>query len=181
LVGREAPSVYVLMSGLPASGKSTVAAPLATALGWPLLSKDALKEALWDTLGPGDREWSARLGAAAQEQLLRLAQVAPAAVIDTFVHRAWRDRWRALPGVVAEVHCRCPAELVRARCAQRRRHPCHFDAEQLADRFDDWVRDDARPLALGGPVLEVDTSGAGPVDVATIAAIAAWVRENTPR
>src|SRR4051812_9503213 len=107
------------MSGLPGTGKSTVAAPLATALGWPLLSKDAIKETLWDTLGGGDRRWSARLGSAAQEILLRLARDTPHAVVDTFVHRDWAHRWLDVPQPIIEVHCSLRPEVARARCAGR--------------------------------------------------------------
>ena len=41
----------VVVSGLPVSGKSTVAAILNDALSLPLLDKDSILEALFDTLG----------------------------------------------------------------------------------------------------------------------------------
>ncbi len=55
------------MSGPPGAGKSALAVPLAAALGFPLLSKDVIKEALWDAMAPpaGDPAWSRRLGGAA--------------------------------------------------------------------------------------------------------------------
>ena len=53
----------VVVSGLPASGKSTVARTLAGALGLPLLDKDVFLEALFASDGIGDAAW--RRGGAA--------------------------------------------------------------------------------------------------------------------
>lgn len=41
----------ILLSGLPASGKSTVAKHLSEMFGFPILSKDRLKEILFDNIG----------------------------------------------------------------------------------------------------------------------------------
>jgi Transposase, Mutator family len=60
--------------------QDTLAKPLARQLGLPLLGKDTIKEALFDTLGTGDRAWSRRLGAASYTVLLALAGELPAAV-----------------------------------------------------------------------------------------------------
>ena len=45
-------SSIVVVSGAPGAGKSSLAEPLAIALGFPLLSKDQIKEVLYDALGP---------------------------------------------------------------------------------------------------------------------------------
>src|SRR6185295_8584245 len=73
MTGRQTVAMYVLVSGLPGSGKTTIAAPLATALDLPLLARDSIKESLWDALGAGDLAWSRRLGAASAETFWRLA------------------------------------------------------------------------------------------------------------
>ena len=41
----------LIIAGMPASGKTTVSQKFSTALGYPILEKDALKEELFDTVG----------------------------------------------------------------------------------------------------------------------------------
>jgi predicted kinase len=156
----------VLVTGPPASGKTTLARPLAHHLGLPLLGKDPIKEALFDTLGTGDRAWSRRLGAASYAVLLALAGELPAAVVDAnFYPDHGPELLRACQRPI-EVFCRCPAAEVERRFTRRApaRHPGHVD-HVLDGRVG--------PLGLGGPVLEVDTSG--PVD---ITAVASWVTQQ---
>lgn len=71
----------ILVTGIPAAGKSTMAAFLADALGLPVLSKDSIKELLFDDLGFRSREEKVRLGVAsmhvmyyAAEQLMKARQ-----------------------------------------------------------------------------------------------------------
>ena len=56
--------LVILVSGPPCVGKTTLATRLASQLGMPLLSKDSIKETMFDTLGWSDREWSKKLGVA---------------------------------------------------------------------------------------------------------------------
>jgi hypothetical protein len=162
-------AVYVLVSGLPGSGKSTLAQLLGPALDLPVLSKDGIKEALWDALGPGDAAWARQLGIAAAVALISLVRSSGGAVVDHFVHADHLSEWTALAGIV-EVRCACAPELARERYAGRVRHPCHFDRDHLRDSFDAWIEEDAsRPPV--GPRLDVDTGG--PVDLASIVG---WVR-----
>lgn len=135
----------------------------------PLLAKDAIKEALFDVLGTDDRAWSKRLGGASMEVLFALAADVPAAVLDAFWRRPLAlGRLAALDRPVVEVHCACPPEVALARYRRRARHPGHGGVGE--GEMAGWAAD-AGPLALGGPLLEVDTSG--PVDVPPVAA---WVR-----
>lgn len=64
----------ILVTGIPASGKSMLAERLSTNLGLPWFSKDRIKEALYDTIGFASREEKVKLGIAGTEVLYYLAE-----------------------------------------------------------------------------------------------------------
>jgi hypothetical protein len=57
---------FIVVSGLPASGKRTLAKQIAAAFGLPLYDKDDMLEALFDTMGPIDRALRQRLSRASE-------------------------------------------------------------------------------------------------------------------
>lgn len=65
----------IILSGLPASGKSTVARALQSSFPYPILEKDRIKECLFDTLGFQSHAEKRRLDAAAARILLQTAEV----------------------------------------------------------------------------------------------------------
>jgi AAA domain len=159
--------VRVIVTGVPGSGKTTLATALAARLEVAYLGKDTIKEALWDALGPGDFAWSTALGRASVVALRSIATATAGWVVDTPVPTEFAHEWSTLPGIV-EVHCTCPPALARERYTTRVRHECHFDADRVA-AYDAWIIDDAQRVPLG-PRLDVDTTD--PVDLDTIVA---WV------
>ena len=162
---------FVVVSGLAASGKTSVGEALARALDIPLISKDAIKEALFESVGYGDLTWSKSVSRAADAALVRLAQDLDAAVLDNFWYvETASDLLAPISGPMVEVFCRCDPLVALERFESRTRHPGHADAERDPESMHALFAARAHKLPLGtlGPVLEVDTER--PVDVDALAA-----------
>lgn len=163
-------TLFVVVSGPPASGKSTLAHGLAHALALPLVAKDTIKDALMSVLPVPDVEASSQLGRAAVAALLAVAAESPTgAVVESNFHRSTAvDDLARLPGTAVEIFCRCEqavaAERYRARAGTR--HPGHFDTLRTIEEL--WHGDVTEPVAGGWPVLDVDTTH--PVDLAPVVA-----------
>ena len=79
---------FVVVSGPPASGKSSLAPALAAELDLPLLAKDVIKDALVEVLDAPDLPRSRELGRAAVHVLLTVARTAGRGVLEG----VWYDR-----------------------------------------------------------------------------------------
>jgi predicted kinase len=165
----------VLISGPPASGKTTVARPLAEALGFALLTKDDIKESLFTSLNSpvNDLAVSRQIGSAAMNLLWALAPHCPQVVLEAnFRTRSpfEREQVAALlhrPGArLVEIHCRIPLAEAARRFAQRARDERHHPAHVLKEMSVDQIAEYSDPFALG-PVIDVDTLQ--PVDLLALA------------
>lgn len=177
---------FLVVSGLPASGKSSLGSALAQALAVPLLDKDALLEALFDQRGVGDTSWRRQLSQAADRGLQQQAAKLPAAVLvswwrhprstgDSGTPIAWLT---SLPALPVEIHCRCSPAIAAQRFVSRTRHPGHLDQRwSRADLFATFSEQALLgPLRIG-PLLEVNTEQAIDFD-ALLAALAAGPAAN---
>ena len=146
----------LLVSGPPGAGKSTLASSLGEALALNVVDKDVIKEALFEILGTGDRDWSRALSRASFRVMLDLAAGMDAAILVGNFSVDTAPELAKLDPPPIEIFCRCPNEELVRRIKSRRRHPGHLD-DATATEVARGVPS-AKPLDLGGPLLEVDTS-----------------------
>lgn len=171
------PIPILLVGGPPASGKSSLARRLAADLRLPLLSRDAFKERLFDTLGTGDRDWSKQLGAASYAIVWTALESNLAANIPTIVESTLRgqvptERIRALaadyPLIAHQLNCVVDGPTLLRRHDERNqspeRHPGHVVDQDDAELRAELARGRTDPLPLDGEVIEVDTTDFAALD-----------------
>jgi catechol 2,3-dioxygenase-like lactoylglutathione lyase family enzyme/predicted kinase len=167
----------LIVTGPPGTGKTTIGRRLAADLRVPYLSKDDLKEQLFDQLGWRDRAWSRRLGRACVALLWQLADHELAAGRSVLLEcnftpahatedvLALQARYALRP---VQINCYADGAVLYERFKQREqsgtRHPGHVGLDALDDIAGTLLRGHDEPLAIGGHTFEVDTTDFAQVD-----------------
>lgn len=160
--------ILILIGGPPASGKSSLAEPLAKAFGLPLFAKDAIKERLADCFGEEQHKHANPIGMAAALTLVDIAQellnAGQSVALESFFHKgkAEPELWpltRMADSVL--IHITAPDEVLLERYNDRRdsgdRHPVHEVGKRLED-LESYLKNGVTdPLDLDIPRLIVST------------------------
>jgi hypothetical protein len=157
---------YIVVSGIPAAGKSTVGAGLAAESGLPLFDKDAFLERLFESGRPKTRAERRSLSIQADRELENAVRGSAGAIVmswwrhpksaaDSGTPSSWLG---ALRGSVIEVHCESTPEAAAKRFFDRKRHPGHLDHSWSYDELLAQLTEAAQlgPLHVG-PVIKVNT------------------------
>jgi predicted kinase len=183
-------ALVIIVTGPPATGKTTIGTQIAEALHLPFLNKDGIKELLFDTLGWSDVEWSKRLGAASYAILYHLieAQLAAGAsfVVESNFHPAFdNERFadlRTKYGFVPfQVFCTADGDVLyerfQARSESGKRHPGHRD-EMRHGEFEEILRRGRHdPLEIGGETYELEMTD---LDDLNVDGVVAAIRSHLP-
>lgn len=169
----------VLVNGVPASGKSSLAKSLSQRTGWPVLSLDGIKNPFLEHIGGVDRDFNRTLGKASYQAIWSFIREAPAgstfivdawfgfqpkALLETYIKDAGVDR-------VAELWCKVPGAVAGERYATRLkdRLPGHPGAEYVGELI--VLADRAEPMGCGA-LMTVDQTKEPNMDD-----IAAWISD----
>jgi predicted kinase len=177
----------VVVCGPSGGGKSSLARPLAEQLGLLLLSKDEIKEILFDSLGWGDRERSRALSDAAYGLMFHLLEKELAAGRSAMLEANFRPEAAQRLARILEnspyraIQIRCTADRqvlmdrLTHRAEQKLRHPGHLDAALLPEAAK-LIENGF--VELPGPVLEVDSTDPEKVEPSLIAQRVAELMAN---
>jgi predicted kinase len=162
--------LLVVVTGRPASGKTTLAHALARAIRCPLLSRDEIKEGFINTLRDSqDPDVDTNLHVYTTffktiEFLLskHITLVAEAA----FQHQVWQPQLDKLQTIarICLIHCALDPQVAKSRCIQR--SAGDVDRGQYHDDFStpasqaaiERLIDNYEPPRIDAPMLTVDTS-----------------------
>lgn len=163
----------VIVCGLPATGKSSLAEGLRDELRWPLFAKDHFKELLYDAVKPGDEEATTTESTEKSQESIALLYAIAREVLRAGVsciieanfrpHLAKGDFAPLLAMAEGrQVHCSIPEDMVIERYRNRsmagERHPVHVSTGAEEKLEEGIEQGDGDPLPLDVPLLEVDST-----------------------
>lgn len=164
---------FVVVSGLPGSGKTTLARQLAPPLGLRLIDKDDILERLFESKGIGDAAWRRALSRESDAVLQNEAAASSGAVLTSM----WRVPGMAadsgtptpwlleLSKLVVHVRCVCSPDVAATRFMQRKRHLGHLDySATFADALESLRSQDRLGAPDIGQRVDVDTTGGNDID-----------------
>lgn len=173
----------IMVNGVPASGKSSVARGICEMTGWPILALDTVKNPFLELIDGVDRPFNRILGRASYKSIFSIIE--ESAPGSTFIVDAWfgfqpLEVLRShieMAGIteIAEIWCHAPPELIGERYGKRsaERLPGHPGIAYVPELIE--LARNAQPYRLG-PVLDVETTR--PVDIPEIVA---WVASRFDR
>lgn len=162
----------VLLNGPPCAGKTHLLEFIVSTFDLPAMSKDILKESLYESLGWSDREWSRKLSHAAMKILYEyasslLSQDLSCMLEANFMPEQAKQELATLRAKlnfdVLQIFVWAQPETLNKRFQERARlasrHPGHLD-QVLQHEFsvDSGSTPPLGPIQIDGPLLQLETT-----------------------
>lgn len=160
-------SICICISGLPASGKTTLARYLSENTGIAMLDKDDLLESLFDREGVGDAAWRQKLSrnadilfqqsAAEMDRVILVSHWRPCGLAVSFgTPCEWLETHFSQ---IIEIYCECSVAEATQRFIRRSRHQGHVDDARSQNETAEWLSEYGRHLPIGmGETITVDSN-----------------------
>lgn len=185
-------TLLLIISGPPCTGKTTLARKVAREFRLPLISRDDIKESLFDSLGVKDREWSKKLGIASYSILYQFIEIQLEAknsfIIETplkpeYDEERFLDLQKKYDFQVIQVMCKTDGEILFERFKKRsesgERHPGHVDDQNYDEFKEVLLKGEHRALNIGGKVFDIDTTDFKSIDYNSIFSAIKSATNNT--
>jgi predicted kinase len=164
--------LLVIVNGLPGTGKTTLARRLGEDAHLPVFSRDGIFETLHDGLGGANNDLPSQLGSASFALLYYIAGKLLAAgqplLIEGFFGRPelrsaeFLQLQSTYDFEPLQILCKADGQVLLERFLARvesvERHAGHSDLAWLEDNKERLLQGQLAPLALGGQVIEIDTT-----------------------
>ena len=174
-------TLLIVISGLSCTGKTTLGKKIAREFRLPFISRDGIKESLFDALGVNDREWSKKLGRASYHVLYQLIDLLLQAnktfIVESnfqpaFDDERFLDLQKKYDLAILQFMCKTDGEILFERFKKRsesgERHLGHVD-DQTHDEFKELLlKGELRALNIGGNVFDIDTTDFERIDYDSI-------------
>ncbi|MBT6254468.1 AAA family ATPase [Candidatus Uhrbacteria bacterium] len=154
----------IVISGAPATGKTTLSAELSALLNIACLNKDAIKERLYELMELSTLEDSRRVGLMAFKLFLHLIEIQLQRGVDLIIESpfavpgdnemlaAWQEQYGLR---LICIECTVDPKIRATRFETRPRHASHHDTDRM---LVDQPMDTSTLLSLPGEVIRVDTN-----------------------
>ena len=136
-----------------------------------MISKDGIKESLFDTLGAKDRDWSKKLGLATYKILYYFTEALLTAGKSAIVESNFKaesasavflDLQKKYDFTAIQIMCRTEGKVLMERFRKRvesgERHPGHVDQSNYDEIRDILLRGYHDPLDIPGKIIDIDTT-----------------------
>lgn len=170
--------MLILVTGLPCTGKTHLSRRLSQDLNLPLITKDEIKELLFDNLGYQNRDWSKKLGSTSFEILYwsmeKVLNANSSLIVDVDFNNPLLSNEKILklfetcPFYFMQINLITDGivlfERFKKRSLSGERHPGHVDHQNFSEFEDNLIKGRRSPLGIGNDNLEVDTSDFSLID-----------------
>lgn len=170
-------SFLIIVSGPSCTGKTTLAKKISAKFSIPFITKDNLKESLFDDLSWNNREWSKKIGFASYNIIHYFLDSVLSTGYSFMVESNFKPEFETKPmlDLITKYHChpiqimcQCDGKTLFDRFKKRSksgfRHPGHCDTINYSEFKDILLKGKSKPMDIGGKIVVFDSTNLNNLD-----------------